>query len=118
VQEPYTFLVVDLNPEGTALLARTLSRKFPGAVIISSAHSHDALENAKTQKPDAIVVHRPLDFTGEEMVRQLRETQPGIPIVMVSSIDRTESARNSGADSFLLYDAWLLLGGVVDDHLK
>jgi CheY-like chemotaxis protein len=118
VPQPYTFLVVDLNPEGTALLARTLSRRFPGAVIITCAEADDSIQKARTQKPDAIVVHRPLAITGEEMVRQLRDAQPEVPIIMVSSAEKTESARNAGADGFLLYDAWLLLGGVVADHLK
>ena len=113
MQQLYTFLVVDLNPEGTALLSRTLGRRFPGAVIITCAEAEDSVEKAQTQKLDAIVVHRPLEITGEEMVRQLREKQPDIPIIMVSSADKTESARKSGANGFLLYDAWLLLGGVV-----
>jgi hypothetical protein len=38
--------------------------------------------------------------------------------VMVSSIDRSASANAAGATTFLLYDAWLMLGGVVVDCLK
>ena len=118
MDRPYTFLVVDLNPEGTALLSRTLTRKFPGSALIICAEALTAIHAAQTHKLDAIVVHRPLEVTGDEMVYQLREIQPETPIIMVSSVDRAEAARSAGANAFLLYDEWLMLGGLVADHLQ
>jgi CheY-like chemotaxis protein len=118
VQTPLTFLLVELNPEGADLLSRTLSRKFPGAIILSKQHVEDAIQVAAMHALDAIVVHRSIETSGEHLVRLLRSAQPNAPIVMISSVDRASEAKAAGADGFLLYDAWLMLGGVIADLLK
>jgi hypothetical protein len=52
------------------------------------------------------------------MVGQLRLRDIDVPIVMVSGIDRTGPALAAGADRFLLYDEWLMLGTLVKDLLE
>jgi CheY-like chemotaxis protein len=105
-----SFLIIDLNPDGLSLLSRTLARKFPHAKIHECTNAEECVSIAKNQKLDAIVVHRTFETTGEDTVRLLREANPVVPIVMVSGIERRESAIAAGASAFLLYDKWLLLG--------
>jgi DNA-binding NarL/FixJ family response regulator len=118
VQTPLVFLLVELNPEGVDLLSRTLSRKYPGAIILARQHVADAIQVAAMHTLDAIVVHRSIETSGEQLVRLLKVAQPTTPLVMISSVDRAREAEAAGADAFLLYDAWLMLGGVVADLLK
>ena len=118
VGPPRAFVVIDQNPEGTALLVRTLQRKFPGADVLDCVETDEAIRKSRTRKPDAIVVHRPIGMTGEESIRVLRKAFSEVPIVMVSSVDRSASALAAGASSFLHYDAWLMLGSVVEDLVK
>jgi DNA-binding NtrC family response regulator len=117
VAKPHKFLIVDLHRDGLTLLERTLSRKFPDATIIACTHANEALRAAADPELDAAIVHRPVAETGEEMVRQLRKLQPRIPIIMVSSIDRSASAQAAGATKFLPYDGWLRLGAEVEEAL-
>ena len=118
MQTPLVFLLVELNPEGVDLLSRTLSRKYPGSIILARQHVADAIQVAAMHTLDAIIVHRAIETSGEELVRLLKVAQPTTPVVMISSVDRSSEAAEAGADSFLLYDAWLMLGGVVADLLK
>lgn len=115
---PRKFIVLDLNPEGLDILSRTLRRRFPEATVTTSATLEDALTINACEKVDAIVVHRPVGQTGEEAVRQFRKASATVPIVLISSTDRRASAIASGANAFLLYDQWQMLGGVLDDLIQ
>lgn len=110
-------LVIDHNADGLDLLTRTLTRKFPSAEIIRCSESGECIEVAGKEKIDAIVVHRAIGMTGGELIRQLRTIDPSVPITMVSSTERSEEATKAGANAFLLYDSWLMLGGVVADTM-
>ena len=118
VLSPLVFLLVELNPEGVDLLSRTLSRKFPGSIILARQHVADVIQVAAMHTLDAIIVHRSIEASGEHLVRLLKVAQPTTPLIMISSVDRAREAEEAGADAFLLYDAWLMLGGVVADWLK
>jgi DNA-binding NarL/FixJ family response regulator len=118
VDRPRTFIVLDHNSEGSALLARTLLRKFPLSEILECAEADEAVTKSRDRVVDAIVVHRPIGMSGEDAIRILRKENPKIPLVMVSSVDRGNSALAAGASSFLHYDAWLMLGSVVEDLVK
>jgi CheY-like chemotaxis protein len=50
---------------------------------------------------------------GLTLIRLLRQANHNVPIVMVSGIDRTKSALEAGATTFLSYEAWLRIGTVV-----
>ncbi len=112
---PLKFLVIDDNADSRFLLVKTLLRKFPTAVIHECQSSEAALEMAKTEDIAAIVSHRTTETAGITLLREIREINPHVPIVMVSGIDRTELAIAAGADRFLLYDEWLRVGTLVDE---
>lgn len=112
------FLIVDDNPDSRFLLAKTLLRKFPGAALLESRTSDRAVAILSKELPAAVIAHRAEEMDGAALIRALRESNPTVPIVMVSGIDRTEVARASGANSFLHYDEWLRIGTVVADLLK
>ena len=115
---PRTFLVVEHNPDGMALIYRTLLRKYPHADIEQCVEAQQALTILAQRTIDAVIVHRPIGMSGLDTIALIRKANPNIPIVMVSSVDYHDEAVAAGANSFLLYDAWLMLGGVVADNLK
>lgn len=111
------FLVVDFQRESRFLLVKTLLRKFPQAVIRECEDAEQAVQMARTQDIACIVTHRTFETAGAELVRQLRDVDPDVPIVMVSGIDREKAALDAGATSFLSYDEWLRIGTIVDRHM-
>jgi CheY-like chemotaxis protein len=112
---PLKFLVIDDNADSRFLLVKTLLRKFPSAVIHECQSSAAALVMAKTSDLAAIISHRTTETAGISLLRELRQINPGVPMVMVSGVDRRELALAAGADRFLLYDEWLRIGTIVDE---
>jgi CheY-like chemotaxis protein len=110
---PHKFLIVDDNPDSRFLLVKTLLRKFPQAILQETQHGESAVALARGEMLDAIVAHRAAEVDGLTLVRMLRQTNPRVPIVMVSGLDRTNAAIEAGATTFLSYDAWLRIGTVV-----
>jgi CheY-like chemotaxis protein len=110
---PYKFLIVDDNADSRFLLVKTLLRKFPQAVLQETQDGESALALIRAEDLDAVVVHRAAEMDGLTLVRALRQANPTIPIVMVSGLDRTQTAIEAGATTFLSYDAWLRIGTVV-----
>ena len=113
MSSPYKFLIIDDNPDSRFLLVKTLLRKFPQAVLQETQDGESALTLTKAEGLDAVVVHRAAEVDGLTLVRNLRQANRAVPIVMVSGIDRTKSAIEAGATTFLSYDAWLRIGTVV-----
>ena len=113
MSSPYKFLVIDDNPDSRFLLVKTLLRKFPQAVLQETQDGESALSLAQTEDLDAVVVHRAAEVDGLTLVRTLRQANRAVPIVMVSGSDRTKTAIEAGATTFLSYDAWLRIGTVV-----
>ena len=111
------FLVVDDVGENRFLLAKTLLRKFPLALVTECSDSTPAIAAAADPQLHAIIVHRTTDCDGLTVVRLLRETNPRVPIVLVSGRDLSEEAFTAGATEFLNYDAWLRVGTLVEDIL-
>jgi DNA-binding NtrC family response regulator len=112
------FLVVDEDNDSRFLLVKTLLRKFPGAAVIECRVADAALSITRTDRLSVIVTHRTAELAGSDLVRAFRELNPTVPIVMVSSIDRTEAAAEAGATTFLLYDEWLRIGTLVEELLQ
>lgn len=112
-----TFLVVDDNADSRFLLVKTLLRKFPEAVIRECQESVDAIEIARSGALSAIIAHRAADLDGITLIRELRSANSTVIILMVSGLDRTESAIRAGATCFLNYDEWLRVGSLVTDLL-
>src|SRR3954470_442128 len=100
---PRSFLVIDDNVDNRFLLTRTISRKFPTAEIQECGEIGAAIAVAATRAIDVVITHR-VDLTdGIELVRQLRQVNADVPVIMVSSYDRTREALAAGATRFLLY---------------
>jgi len=113
----HKFLLVDDVAENRFLLAKTLLRKFPQALVQECQDSAPAIDAAKHESPDAIVVHRASDVDGLTLVALLRKVNAGVPIVMVSGRGSCPEAIDAGATVFLNYDAWLRIGTVVEEVL-
>lgn len=114
---PVRLLVVDDNGDSRQLLVKTLARKYPEAVIHECRQADPAVALAQRKEIAAIVAHRTFDYDGETLIALLRRVNPRVPIVMVSGYDRTERALAAGADAFLNYDQWLMIGTVVGDAM-
>lgn len=112
---PPKFLIVDDNADSRFLLVKTLLRKFPQAILQETQDGESAVALVKSGQLDAVVVHRAAEIDGVSLVRNLRQTNPAVPIVMVSGLDRTKAALEAGASTFLSYDAWLRIGTVVSE---
>ncbi len=115
---PPVFLVVDHNADSRFLLVKCLLRKFPNAVIQEAQDGESAIEMARRGGLAAIVSHRTDEMLGVQLVERFRAVDHGVPIVMVSGIDRTGPALAAGADRFLLYDEWLRIGTVVQEVIS
>jgi len=111
------FLIVDDNADSRFLLAKTLLRKFPQAILQECQDGEAALAIVQAGQVDALVVHRAAGIDGITLVRELRQANAAVPIVMVSGIDRTKEALAAGASRFLHYDEWLRIGTSVDELL-
>lgn len=112
------FLIVDDNADARSLLTRTLLRKFPQSLATECGDATTAILTAKSERLDAVIVHRAGEMTGLELIPLLRQVAPSVPLVCVSGIDRTREAMAAGASAFLNYDAWLGLGTLVASLLE
>lgn len=111
------FLVVDENTDSRQLLTQTLARKFPNSILHEARDGDAAIALVKRVAFSAIISHRTYDYDGETLVALFRRLNPAVPIVMVSGYDRAERARTAGANAFLNYDKWLMIGTVVSKVL-
>lgn len=112
------FLVVDDNADNRFLLAKTLIRKFPNALVQECQDSEPALVAARRASLTAAIVHRAGDVDGLSLIEMLRKARPALPILFVSGGDVRSKAFDTGATAFLDYDAWLRVGLVVEDMLR
>ena len=114
---PPNFLIIDHNPDSRFLLVKTLLRKFPDSRLNECEDADAAVEILRREPIDAIVSHRTIEVDGITLIRTLRAIKPEVPIVMVSSVDRTTAALEAGASRFLNYDEWLRIGSLVEELL-
>ncbi|PTX97901.1 response regulator [Opitutus sp. ER46] len=112
------FLVIDDNADSRFLLVKTLLRKFPAALVQECQSAPSAIDLVRQESHSAVVMHRASELTGLQLLRELRAANGTVPIIVVSSIDRSQEAKALGADGFLLYDEWLRIGTVVAELLK
>jgi CheY-like chemotaxis protein len=111
-------LIVDDVAENRFLLAKTLLRKFPRAVIQECENSAPAVAAALNDHLSAIVVHRAADLSGVSLVAKLRRAHPTIPIILVSGRESCPEGILAGATTFLNFEAWLRIGTVVAEILE
>lgn len=111
------FLIIDDHPERRGLVARTLMRKFPHSTVSECQTAEAAFNFLEKQTPSLIVAHRTIEFDALSLVRELRQRAPDAPILMSAGIDRREAALKAGADDFIMYDEWLMVGNRVLEML-
>ena len=111
------FLVIDDNPDGRFLVSKTLLRRFPGAVLTECQTADAAFHVLARELVSLVVCHRTFEFDAVSLTRELRERNKAVPIVMMSGIDRRDAALAAGANAFLTYDEWLMVGNHVADLL-
>lgn len=104
------FLIIDDNPDGRFLIAKTLLRKFPNGRVVECQTADAAFTSLEKEQPSLIVAHRTCELTSIQLIAELRQRARGIPILMTSGIDRKDAALRVGADAFVTYDEWLMVG--------
>jgi CheY-like chemotaxis protein len=113
------FLLVDDNPDGRFLLAKTLLRKYPNALLHECQDIEAAVDAVRTLLPHShnsyVIAHRASNGDGRTLISALRREHPSIPIIWISGQDRTEELALAGATRFLHYDAWLMIGSTVEE---
>jgi DNA-binding response OmpR family regulator len=100
---PRKILVADDEPLTAEMLVLMLS--FRGYEVVCAFNGADALERARAEKPDAVLLDVLMPgMEGDEVVRALR-ADPELaerPVVLFSSADETEVGwREAGANVFL-----------------
>lgn len=112
------FVIVADDADTRALLASTLSRKYPGASVQHCSESTPACEAAKQSPLTAFIVWRASDAEGLPLLEMLRATNPALPILFLSTSDFREKSFTAGASAFLHQHAWLRVGSAVEDMLR
>lgn len=72
----------------------------------------------KETRVDVVISHRAIGYDGVATLAAIHEAYPDIPLIMVSGTDRAKEARNAGASEFIRFDAWLMVGTVVERLLN
>jgi two-component system OmpR family response regulator len=97
-------LVVDDEPTVRELLSATL--RFAGFTVASAATGGEALDAARDQTPDLVLLDVMLpDMDGFEVIRRLRElTRPAVPVLFLTARDSAEDKINGltlGGDDYV-----------------
>jgi CheY-like chemotaxis protein len=112
------FLVVDDHLDNRYLLTKTLSRKFPGAVLVECQEMASAVAAAMRSTITAAIVHRTSDADALALIHALRAANAKLPILYVSGGSGAAVALRTGANAFLPYDEWLRVGVAVEEMLR
>ena len=96
-------LVVDDEVKACKLLKRFLELK--GYEVIVSNEGEDAIEKAKNEKPDAILLDiRMPGMEGTEVLKRIREFDKDVGIIMVTAVKEEatgKGALEAGADEYI-----------------
>ncbi len=110
-----SFLVIDSFEEMRLLVVRTLRRVFPDALITEAHDFEEAIRLTSNTAYDAIIVHRAIGADAKTIIQLIRNDNAAVPIIAVSSMDRTDEVLSAGATAFLNFEEWLRVGTVVAD---
>lgn len=89
-----TILLVDDEPEVLHLVTRILSAE--GTVMIEARTGAEALAVVRQTRLDLVILDIKLpDMSGTEVLRRIRRTDPGVPVIMVTSYGSVETVRTS-----------------------
>jgi CheY-like chemotaxis protein len=93
-------LAVDDEPEVTLLIARVLGRD--GYEVIGAGSGEEALERARLQPPDLLIVDKNLPrMNGFELIRQVRGLYPNIPAIIITAAPEAHPPRAERLDGYL-----------------
>lgn len=112
------FIIVDDNPDNRFLVAKTLLRKFPDAAVVECQTLETAKTLLRTVNANLVVAHRTPEMGDCELIRELRTVNSAVPIIAISSIDRTSEVLAAGATRFHFTDEWLLIGNAALELLQ
>src|SRR4051794_29604509 len=103
---PYRFTLAEDDPDQLFLMHRMLSKAFPDASIASFSNAEDALRHIVATGTDILITNHAMGaMDGTELIRELRQREYRIPIIMISGTQAAEAeARSAGATEFLNKD--------------
>jgi len=109
--------MVDRNPRSRLLVAATITRYFPEAVIVEVGDDiADALREAVLAQVVVGIFSNAL--TARIFASLVRETNERVPILILSDTNCKAEVIEAGATEFLHTDEWLLTGSVLEGLLK
>jgi DNA-binding NtrC family response regulator len=111
------FLLIDDNRDGRCIIARAVQRKYREALLHefpAFAAAAPALARLAANPAGLIVVTgRTSEHDPVALVAAVRAVHSGVPIIAMGRNEAT-AALAAGATHFLEYDAWLLLGNLIE----
>jgi DNA-binding NarL/FixJ family response regulator len=103
---PISVSIVEDNEQLRNTLARLLNRADGFRCLSQYANAEAALEGLPNDRPDAVLMDINLPgMNGVECVRRLKQTAPGIQVIMLTAYEDTENIFNAlaaGASGYLL----------------
>lgn len=115
---PLKILIVDDDLDSRYFISRALIQSFPQALLLECQSADSALSIVRSENLGAIISHRTTETAGISLIREMRKINTTSPILMISSIDRTEAALAAGANAFLPYDQWMKIGEVLGELMS
>lgn len=103
---PISVSIVEDNEQLRNTLARLLNRADGFRCLSQYANAEAALEGLPNDRPDAVLMDINLPgMNGVECVRRLKQTAPGIQVIMLTAYEDTQNIFNAlaaGASGYLL----------------
>jgi CheY-like chemotaxis protein len=97
------FIIADDDPESRFFVQRILLKLYPDATIAEAGTGEEALELCEWGGADLMIIdHKMPMIDGTALVRELRERQVAIPLVVISDLPQAkDAALKAGATLFL-----------------
>jgi hypothetical protein len=112
------FLLIDDNRDGRCLIARAIQRKHPDAPLREFPTFAAAGAALAEMKPDPeswiVLVGRTPEYATAALVAAVCAAHPRVPIIALGRPDEARASLEAGATHFLAYEAWLLLGAMIE----
>ncbi len=90
-------LIVEDDQDFGEVLGMLITTELPGATFTHAATSAEAIQQARTEQPDVILIdHLVPPMPAGKLVGQLRENAPDAKLFLVSGLDAPTLARVSG----------------------